>query len=58
MRDGKKMECNAGEVSLLPIRHAWVVGNEPVVLVDGNPQTPLSWGNVYLGIYVDWRGNN
>lgn len=35
MDDGTRMECKAGDVSLLPIGHdAWVVGDEPVVLVD------------------------
>jgi hypothetical protein len=33
--DGTKLECKAGDVSLLPIGHdAWVVGNEPAVVVD------------------------
>ncbi len=33
--DGTKLECKAGDVSLLPIGHdAWVVGKEPVVIVD------------------------
>jgi hypothetical protein len=35
MDDGTQFECKAGDVSLLPEGHdAWVVGNEPVVLVD------------------------
>jgi hypothetical protein len=35
MDDGTKFECKAGDVSLLPEGHdAWVVGNEPVVVVD------------------------
>ena len=35
MDDGMEITCKAGDVSLLPIGHdAWVVGNEPVVLVD------------------------
>ena len=35
MDDGTQFECKAGDVSLLPVGHdAWVVGNEPVVLVD------------------------
>jgi hypothetical protein len=35
MDDGKEFECRPGDVSLLPSGHdAWVVGNEPVVLVD------------------------
>jgi len=35
MDDGKEFDCKAGDVSLLPTGHdAWVVGNEPVVLVD------------------------
>lgn len=33
--DGKQFECKEGDVSLLPEGHdAWVVGNEPVVVVD------------------------
>ena len=33
--DGSRLECKAGDVSLLPMGHdAWVVGNEPVVVVD------------------------
>jgi hypothetical protein len=35
MDDGTQFECEAGDVSLLPVGHdAWVVGDEPVVLVD------------------------
>ena len=35
MDDGKQFECKAGDVSLLPSGHdAWVVGNEPVVVID------------------------
>ena len=35
MDDGTELECKAGDVSLLPIGHdAWVVGDEPVVVVD------------------------
>lgn len=35
MDDGTILECKPGGVSLLPMGHdAWVVGNEPVVLVD------------------------
>ena len=35
MDDGATRECKAGDVSLLPSGHdAWVVGNEPVVVVD------------------------
>jgi len=35
MDDGTELDCKAGEVSLLPPGHdAWVVGDEPVVLVD------------------------
>ncbi|MCG6553826.1 MAG: hypothetical protein L7F77_15995 [Candidatus Magnetominusculus sp. LBB02] len=33
--DGKEFECKAGDVSYLPVGHdAWVVGDEPVVVVD------------------------
>ena len=35
MDDGMEKELKAGDVSLLPSGHdAWVVGNEPVVVVD------------------------
>jgi hypothetical protein len=35
MDDGTEFECKAGDVSLFPMGHdAWVVGYEPVVVVD------------------------
>lgn len=35
MDDGTEFECGPGDVSLLPVGHdAWVVGDEPVVVVD------------------------
>lgn len=35
MDDGTELECRPGDVSLLPSGHdAWVVGNEPVIIVD------------------------
>jgi hypothetical protein len=35
MDDGSELDCKAGDVSLLPSGHdAWVVGNEPAVVVD------------------------
>jgi hypothetical protein len=35
MDDGSEFDCKAGDVSLIPPGHdAWVVGNEPVVVVD------------------------
>ena len=35
MDDGSEFECSAGDVSILPSGHdAWVVGKEPVVVVD------------------------
>ena len=35
MDDGQHLECQGGDVSLLPLGHdAWVVGDEPAVLVD------------------------
>jgi hypothetical protein len=35
MDDGTELECKAGDVSLIPPGHdAWVVGNEPVIIVD------------------------
>ena len=35
MDDGSEFDCKAGDVSMIPPGHdAWVVGNEPVVVVD------------------------
>ena len=35
MENGETYQCRAGDVSVLPPGHdAWVVGDEPVVLVD------------------------
>jgi len=35
MDDGTEFDCKPGDISLLPPGHdAWVVGNEPVVVVD------------------------
>ena len=35
MDDGSEFDCRPGDVSLLPSGHdAWVVGDEPVVVVD------------------------
>jgi hypothetical protein len=35
MDDGSEFDCKPGDVSLLPAGHdAWVVGNEPAVIVD------------------------
>jgi hypothetical protein len=35
MDDGTEFDCKPGDVSLMPSGHdAWVVGDEPVVLVD------------------------
>ena len=35
MDDGTELECKAGDVALVPPGHdAWVVGTEPVVIVD------------------------
>jgi hypothetical protein len=35
MDDGAEFDCRPGEVSLLPSGHdAWVVGNEPAVVID------------------------
>jgi hypothetical protein len=35
MDDGKEFVCKIGDISLLPEGHdGWVVGNEPVVVVD------------------------
>ena len=35
MDDGNEYDCKPGDVSLLPVGHdAWVVGDEPAVVVD------------------------
>jgi hypothetical protein len=35
MDDGTEFECRSGDVSMLPSGHdAWVVGNEPAVVID------------------------
>src|SRR3989337_3630386 len=35
MDDGRELDCRPGDVSLLPSGHdAWVVGNEPAVVVE------------------------
>jgi len=35
MDDGTEKDCKPGDVSLVPPGHdGWVVGNEPVVIVD------------------------
>lgn len=35
MDDGTEFDCRPGDVSSLPAGHdAWVVGNEPVIVVD------------------------
>jgi len=35
MDDGTELQCKAGDVALLPMGHdAWVVGNDPVVVID------------------------
>jgi hypothetical protein len=37
MADGTEFDAGSGQVTALPARHdAWVIGNEPVVLVDWN----------------------
>lgn len=40
MDDGSEFDCRAGDISMLPSGHdAWVVGNEPVVVVDFHGMT-------------------
>ena len=40
MDDGKEFTCKPGDVSLFPSGHdAWVVGNEPAVVVDWQGMT-------------------
>jgi len=46
MDDGTQVDLNAGDVSLLPSGHdAWVVGNEPVVVVDFQGMIDYAKGN-------------
>jgi hypothetical protein len=45
MDDGTRFECKPGSVSLLPPGHdAWVVGNEPAVVVDFQGMTEYAKG--------------
>lgn len=40
MDDGTELECKPGDVSMLLSGHdAWVVGSQPVVVVDGHGMT-------------------
>lgn len=46
MDDGTLYHCKAGDVSLLPMGHdAWVVGNEPAVVVDFQGMLDYAKGN-------------
>jgi hypothetical protein len=48
MDDGTKLECKPGDVSLLPTGHdAWVVGDEPVVVVDFQGMVDYAKGGRY-----------
>lgn len=48
MDDGTKLECKPGDVSLLPTGHdAWVVGDEPVVVVDFQGMVDYATGGRY-----------
>jgi hypothetical protein len=43
MDDGTELDCKPGDMSLLPPGHdAWVVGNEPVVVVDFQGMTKFA----------------
>jgi len=43
MDDGTEFDCKPGDVSMLPPGHdAWVVGDEPVVLIDWHGMTEYS----------------
>ena len=47
MDDGTEVECKTGDVSFLPMGHdAWVVGNEPVVVVDFQGMVDYAKGSV------------
>jgi hypothetical protein len=40
MADGTEFEAGPGDVTMLPAGHdAWVVGNEPVVVIDWSGAT-------------------
>lgn len=46
MDDGTILDCVAGDVSYLPMGHdAWVVGDEPVVLIDFQGMIDYAKGN-------------
>jgi hypothetical protein len=46
MDDGTEVECRPGDVSLLPPGHdAWVVGDEPAVIVDF--QGMVNWAKAH-----------
>ncbi|MBK6543883.1 MAG: cupin domain-containing protein [Saprospiraceae bacterium] len=48
MDDGTEFICKPGDVSLLPKGHdAWVVGNEPVVLVDFQGMVDYAKSNMH-----------
>ena len=48
MDDGSELECKPGDISLLPMGHdAWVIGNEPAVVVDF--QGMLDYANANKG---------
>jgi len=42
MSDGTELESAAGDVTALPMGHdAWVIGDQPVVLIDWSGASPL-----------------
>jgi hypothetical protein len=46
MDDGTEFDCKAGDVSYLPSGHdAWVIGNEPVIVIDFNGMTEYAKGD-------------
>lgn len=46
MDDGIEFDCKAGDVSYLPSGHdAWVIGNEPVIVIDFNGMTEYAKGD-------------
>jgi hypothetical protein len=51
MDDGTEFECRPGDVSLLPSGHdAWVVGDEPVVVVDFQGMADYARGVAPAGV--------
>jgi hypothetical protein len=58
MDDGSEFDCKPGDVSLLPSGHdAWVVGNEPAVVVDFQGMLDYEDREVPRVLTVEQRGS-